>query len=73
MTPVTLRKSGNSYIVTVPAEVVQKYGWKEGQQLDLELRELEVTYRPVLRPELKELAEESWQRNEEAYRYLAER
>ena len=44
-----LRKSGNSYVVTVPKELVERNGWQEGQLLGVEFTPLQV--RPVLRPE----------------------
>ena len=66
-----LRKVGNSYVVTVPKEEVERRGWQEGQLLALQLTELEV--RPVLGDDLREAIEERWDRNEEALRYLAGR
>ena len=64
-----LRKVGNSYVVTVPKEEVERRGWQEGQLLALQLTALEV--RPVLGDDLREAIEERWERNEEALRYLA--
>ena len=66
-----LRKVGNSYVVTVPKEEVERHGWQEGQLLALQLTELEV--RPVLGDDLREAIEERWDRNVEALRYLAGR
>ena len=66
-----LRKVGNSYVVTVPKEEVERRGWREGQLLALQLTELEV--RPVLGDDLREAIEDRWERNEEALRYLAGR
>jgi antitoxin component of MazEF toxin-antitoxin module len=66
-----LRKVGNSYVVTVPKEEVERRGWQEGQLLALQLTELEV--RPVLGDDLREAIEERWDRNVEALRYLADR
>ena len=66
-----LRKVGNSYVVTVPKEEVERRGWQEGQLLALQLTELEV--RPVLGDDLREAIEERWDRNVEALRYLAGR
>jgi len=66
-----LRKVGNSYVVTVPKDEVERRGWREGQLLALQLTELEV--RPVLGDDLREAIEERWERNEEALRYLADR
>ena len=66
-----LRKVGNSYVVTVPKEEVERRGWQEGQLLALQLTALEV--RPVLGDDLREAIEERWDRNLEALRYLAGR
>ncbi len=66
-----LRKVGNSYVVTVPKEEVERRGWQEGQLLALQLTALEV--RPVLGDDLREAIEERWDRNVEALRYLADR
>jgi antitoxin component of MazEF toxin-antitoxin module len=66
-----LRKVGNSYVVTIPKDEVERRGWQEGQLLALQLTALEV--RPVLGDDLREAIEERWERNEEALRYLASR
>ena len=66
-----LRRSGNSYMVTVPKELVERNGWQEGQLLAVEFTALEV--RPVLRPELREAIDKRWERNEQALRSLADR
>ena len=66
-----LRKVGNSYVVTVPKEEVERHGWQEGQLLALQLTELEV--RPVLRSELQDIVAELLDEHEDALRYLAER
>ncbi len=67
----TLRKAGNSYVVTVPREEVERRGWQEGQLLGVELTEMET--RPVLRQELRQVVDELWERHEPALRYLADR
>ncbi len=66
-----LRKVGNSYVVTIPKEEIERQQLQEGQLLAIEIRLAEV--RPTLSPELREAFEESWQRNEAGYRYLADR
>ena len=66
-----LRKVGNSFVVTVPKDEVERRGWQEGQLLAVQLTPLEV--RPVLGDDLREAIEERWERNEEALRYLADR
>jgi len=66
-----LRRSGNSYIVTIPREEVERQGLTEGEMVVIEVRAAEI--RPKLRPNLRALAEESWQRHETAYRKLADK
>ena len=66
-----LRKSGNSFIVTIPKDEIERLGLEEGQMLAIDVRPAEL--RPVLSDELREAAEESWKRNEAGYRYLAGR
>ncbi len=66
-----LRKVGNSYVVTIPKEEVERRGLREGQLLAVEIHPLEV--RPVLTPELRDAFEASWAHNEAGLRYLAER
>ena len=66
-----LRKVGNSYVVTIPKDEVERLGIEEGQLLAVEIQPLEL--RPVMRPEVREAFERSWKRSEKAYRYLADR
>ena len=66
-----LRKTGNSYVVTIPKEEVERRGWQEGQLLGVQVTELAI--RPVLGDDLRQAIDERWERNEEALRYLAER
>jgi antitoxin component of MazEF toxin-antitoxin module len=66
-----LRRTGNSYVVTIPKEAVERRGFSEGQLLAVELQPLEV--RPVLSQEVADAFEASWRRNEQGYRYLAGR
>lgn len=65
-----LRKVGNSYVVTIPKEEIERQHLQEDQLLAVEVRPVEV--RLVASSELHETFEESWKRNEAAYRYLAE-
>ncbi len=65
-----IRKVGNSLVVTVPKEEAQALELHEGDLVAMDIRKAEV--RPVLSPDLRKLAEESWERNEAAYRYLRE-
>ena len=66
-----LRKVGNSYVVTVPKDEVERRGWQEGQLLAVQLTPLEL--RPVLRPELGKIVDELLDEHEDALRYLAGR
>jgi antitoxin component of MazEF toxin-antitoxin module len=66
-----LRKAGNSYVITIPKDEVERNGWNVGDRFVVQLTPLEE--RPVLRPELQKLLEESWEQHEAAYRYLADR
>ncbi len=65
-----IRKVGNSLVVTVPKDEADALDLHEGDLVAMDLRKAEV--RPVLRPDLRKLAEESWERNQDAYRYLRE-
>jgi putative addiction module antidote len=66
-----LRKSGNSYVVTIPKEEVERRGWQEGQLLAVQVTELEV--RPVLSSDLQDIVDELLDEHEDALRYLADR
>ena len=66
-----LRKSGNSFVITIPRDEVERHGWTTGQRFAVQLTPLEE--RPVLRGELRDAFEASWERNKEGYQYLADR
>lgn len=66
-----LRKSGNSYVVTIPKDEVERHGWREGDFLSIQVTQLAL--RPVLGADLQQALDERWERNEEALRYLADR
>lgn len=65
-----IRKVGNSLVVTVPDDEADALELREGDLVAMELRKAEV--RLVLSPEVRKLAEESWERSEAAYHYLRE-
>ncbi len=65
-----LRKVGNSYVVTIPKEEVERLQLHEGQLLAVEVQPAEI--RLVLSPALRKAFKQSWKWNEAAYRYLAE-
>lgn len=64
-----LRKAGNSYVITIPKEEVERRGWSVGDRFAVQLTPLEE--RPVLSDDIRDALEASWDRNEAAYRYLA--
>ena len=66
-----LRKVGNSYVVTIPKEEVERLNAEEGQLLAVQVNLAEV--RPLLSEEIRKAAEESWEQNQKGYRYLAGR
>lgn len=63
-----LRKVGNSYVVTIPMEMVQEMQLEEGEFVALQVNKAEL--RTVMRDSVREAFEASWKENEEAYRYL---
>ena len=66
-----LRKSGNSFIVTVPRAEVERLQLAEGQTVSLEVRPVEM--RPKLSPELQEWFEAFFPKHEAALRSLVDR
>lgn len=69
-----LRKRGNSYSLTVPKDVVERRGWKEGQRLGFDPVEVEVEIRTKMRPEIRAAFDATWSESEEAaMRYLRDR
>lgn len=66
-----VRRSGNSYIVTIPREEIERLGLRENDLVGLEIRRLETW--PELAPEVQAAAQGSLARLGEAYRILKER
>ena len=66
-----IRKVGNSFVVTVPKEVIEANNWEEGQLVALELTPVE--QRPTLTPELRKLLDEHWDDMLPGLEYLADR
>ena len=69
----TLRKHGNSFVLTVPKDEVDRRGWQEGQRLGFDPVEVEVEYRTKMRPQIREAFDATWDEDEAAMRYLADR
>jgi len=63
-----LRKSGNSLVITIPKDEVDRLGLSEGQFVGIHLTPMEL--RPVLPPDLQEAVDELWPRMEPALEYL---
>jgi antitoxin component of MazEF toxin-antitoxin module len=66
-----LRRVGNSVVVTIPKEEIERQKLEVGQLVAVSVQPVEV--RPVMSDALREVFEESWQRNEAGYRYLKDR
>ena len=64
-----VRKSGNSYIVTIPKAEMQRLNLRLGQLVGVQVQPLEMV--PVLRPELREAFEAEFAGSEDALHYLA--
>ena len=65
-----IRRVGNGLVLTVPKEIVEKQGLREGDTVGIEIRKMEL--RPILPPDVRSAFERSWELYEEDYRYLAE-
>lgn len=66
-----VRKSGNSLVITIPKEEVERLGLHEGQFVGVHLTPMEM--RPVLPPDLQEALDRLWPRLEPALEYLKDR
>ncbi|MCC6179657.1 MAG: AbrB/MazE/SpoVT family DNA-binding domain-containing protein [Chloroflexi bacterium] len=67
-TPQRVRKVGNSLVVTIPADVADRYGIKADDLVAVELTPLALV--PRLAPDLEVLVDEMVEENREAFRYL---
>src|SRR5207248_1608552 len=65
-----VRKTGNSYVVTIPREEMERLNIADGDLVGLEIRRATVSYE--LPPELDAAFKHSWEAHRETYRYLAE-
>jgi putative addiction module antidote len=65
-----LRKSGNSLVVTIPKEELERLNLHEGDTVSLELRK--VTHQVELSPAVRTAFERSWELYKEDYDDLAE-
>lgn len=66
-----VRKSGNSLVVTIPKQEVDRLGLKDGQFVEMQLTPLEL--RPVLPPDLNDALDALWPRLDPALDYLKDK
>ena len=71
MTTAKLRRVGNSYVVTIPKEEVERLKLNEGDTLSVEVRRLVLT--PEMAPDVRAAVEESCEHDQAAYEYLRDR
>jgi putative addiction module antidote len=66
-----VRKQGNSFVVTIPREEMERYQLSEGDEVAVALTKLEK--RAVLRPELQAIVSDILRDHRDALEYLADR
>ena len=66
-----LRKTGNSYVVTIPKELIAKLDLAGGDLLAVQVQPAEM--RPIISDAICQAFDDSWEDNEDGYRYLAGR
>lgn len=66
----TLRRNGNSIVITVPREEMEKVGAHEGELVDVQIRPVEI--RPRLTPRVEAALAIELANGREALRYLAD-
>jgi antitoxin component of MazEF toxin-antitoxin module len=64
-----VRKSGNSYVVTIPKDEMERQDLHEGDVVALEVRKVE--YRVQMDPDVRAAFERSVKMRKEDYDYLA--
>jgi antitoxin component of MazEF toxin-antitoxin module len=69
MVTAKLRRVGNSFVVTVPREEIERKQLQEGQLVSIEVNPVEV--RPALSPDLRETFETELAQSREALDFLA--
>ncbi len=65
-----VRKTGNSYVVTIPRDVMESQGLQEGDTVALEVRK--VDYQVQMHPDVRAAFERSMELYKEDYDYLGE-
>lgn len=66
-----VRKQGNSFVVTIPREEMERYQLSEGDEVAVALTKLE--RRAVLRPELQKIADKVLEDYKDVFVYLADK
>ena len=64
----TLRRSGNSIVVTIPREELERVGAREGDFVEVQIRPVDI--RPRLTPDLRAAFEAELANGREALEYL---
>ncbi len=65
-----VRKSGNSYVVTIPKDEMERLSLHEGDMVSLDVRKVE--YRVQMDPDVRAAFERSLKSRKEDYDYLAD-
>jgi len=68
-----IREQGNSYVVTIPREAMEKYQLHKGDTVSFTPQKVETETTYVLSPELQKIADAVFDDSREALEYLAER
>jgi antitoxin component of MazEF toxin-antitoxin module len=66
-----LRKSGNSYVVTIPRDEVERLNLHEGQMVAIDVTPMEL--KPVLRPMIARIIEQTRDQATPVMKYLADK
>jgi antitoxin component of MazEF toxin-antitoxin module len=66
-----VRKSGNSFVVTIPKSEMERLGIKEGQMVALDITALEL--KPVLPPEIAQVVSEIREDSVPVMQYLRDK
>ena len=65
-----VRKRGNSHVVTIPCEEMERLNIADGDLVGVEIRKATVSYE--LPPKLEAAFKRSWEAHRETYRFLVE-
>jgi len=66
-----VRKSGNSFVVTIPKSEMERLGLDEGQMVALDITPLEL--KPVARPQIAAILERTTERATPLMHYLKDK